>query len=351
MLRTNEQNLLKNYQDGAGFTVPQNIADVDQSAMNYFKTRYKKYFIPAIFLTIIYFIIVLYCLFSWQLLEQDPRFLFILFIPVIIYFGIIGSIKNKLLRQFYKQFAISNGFTYKDKGSSENEIGALFDVGHSHQVKDLVEGELNGFPISLFNYYYTVGSGKSSRSYSSTVWSIDFKTRVPTMVLLVDRHFFGDDLSNNNINNVSKISLSEELEKHFTLYSENKFEIEALQIFTPEFLNKIYESYKNYSLDFVGTKLYIYNNNIIKNKGNLEHLKQYIGFIINQLNNKLPSMAGSIKALTEEAKKSTPNIFEKASNELVRNISKPEISSAIIFALLLIFLILFALMFITAYTK
>jgi hypothetical protein len=29
-----EQNLLKNYQDGAGFIVPQNIADVDQSAMN-----------------------------------------------------------------------------------------------------------------------------------------------------------------------------------------------------------------------------------------------------------------------------------------------------------------------------
>jgi hypothetical protein len=272
-------------------------------------------------------------------------------VPFLIYYGILASIRGKMLRDFYRQFAQKNGFNYSQTSQPEKETGALFEVGHSKKIYDYITGEIKGFPVSLFNYYYTVGSGKSSRSYSSTVWSIDFKTRVPTMVLLVDRHFFGDDLSNNNINNVSKIGLSEDLEKHFTLYSERKFEIEALQIFTPEFLNKIYESYKNYSLDFVGTKLYIYNNNIIKNKGNLELLKQYIGFIISQLNNKLPSMAGSINALTDEAKKSTPNGFIKAGNELARNLQKPEISSAIVFALLLIFLILFALMFITAYTK
>ncbi len=351
MATSNEQNLFKNYQDGAGFIIPQNIVDVDQSALQYFKIKYKNYYRPAVFITAAFYIFALYLIFGQGIIAEEPRSLFILFLPIIVYFGLLAGIQNKLLKEFYKQFATANGFSYKPTSSPDRETGALFKVGHSEKINDYIQGEINGFPVSLFNFYYTVGSGKSSRSYSSTVWSIDFKTAVPSMVLLVDRQYFGDDLSNNNINKVSKISLPEELEKHFSLYAENKFEIEALQIFTPEFLNKIYQSYKNYNLDFVGTKLYIYSNNIIKNKGNLEQLKQYINFIISQLSGKLPSMAGSINALTDEAKKSSPNLLQKVGNELVRNFNKPEVSSAVVFALLLIFLILFALMLVTTFTK
>jgi len=82
----------------------------------------------------------------------------------------------------------------------------------------------------------------------------------------VDQKNFGDDLSDNNLRKVSKIELPSELEVHFNLFSEKKYEIEMLHIFTPDVLTMLYDNYKDFNLDFVGNKLFIYSKYVISKK-------------------------------------------------------------------------------------
>lgn len=123
------------------------------------------------------------------------------------------------------------------------------------------------------------------------------------MLLLVDNHTFGDNLSDNNLTNVSKVDLGGEWEKHFNLFAEKKFEIEALQIFSQDFLQLIYEKYRRFSLDFSGNTLYLYSNKIITTKEELLILKEFVLVLLQKLNEKLPAMAGSITALYEALSK------------------------------------------------
>ena len=84
----------------------------------------------------------------------------LMLLPIGIAFAIIAKLKNRLLHQFYQQFAAANGFSYQEKGWLENTEGAIFKVGHSGKMNDIVEGQVANLPLTLFNYGYTVGSGK-----------------------------------------------------------------------------------------------------------------------------------------------------------------------------------------------
>jgi hypothetical protein len=46
---------------------------------------------------------------------------------------------------------------------------ALFGDGHGKQIKNLMYGETNGVKAALFDYIYTVGSGKHQHTYSQSV--------------------------------------------------------------------------------------------------------------------------------------------------------------------------------------
>lgn len=48
----------------------------------------------------------------------------------------------------------------------------LFNQGHSRKMRNLISGETDEVSISIFDYQYTVGSGKSSQTHSMTVSAI-----------------------------------------------------------------------------------------------------------------------------------------------------------------------------------
>ena len=281
------------------------IQDVDTSLTVYLKKYYRKefFYFFAFFaiweIIVIYFFIINFTGLNPAIDDTIQSFLFFTALPLLFIALSYAWMRKKIRHQFYRQFAIANNFTYKERGWLPNKSGSIFKIGRNTTMQDIIEGEINKTPLSLFNYSYTVGSGKSSHTYQKTILEIDFKTPVPPLLLLVDKHWFGDNISNNNLKNVSKITLDEVFEKHFDLFSEKKFEIEALQIFDPDFLNSIYEKYKFFSLDFSETKLYIYASKIITNKIELDLLFQFADIISKKFLNKLPEMRGSILAMEE----------------------------------------------------
>jgi hypothetical protein len=335
-----------------GFIVSEEITDVDSSANKYLRNHYGKQLQAGYWLSAIYVVGLGAILFFSGAIFDEPRLLILLVVPFLIYLGILGNIRSKILHEFYKKFAQTNGFSYSLTSYEVERSGSIFQVGHSRKIEDLIEGKIGDFPVAIFNYYYTVGSGKSSRSYSGTVWEIDLKTPVPPMLLLVDWHYFGDDLSDNNINYINKIELDPALEKNFNLYVEKKFEIEALQIFTPDFLNALLENFNNFSLDFTGNCVYIYSKDVIKNKAGLEKLKSLANFLLDRIQKTAPSMKTSIVALQEALEKAPKNnIFAKTSQEISRSLQNPGPQSVWVFVLLFIMFIFIATALISAFTQ
>lgn len=298
------------------------ILNVDASVSGYLKKNYRTEIIfSGIFIALWEIIIGFFASRSFvngNLSEDEGKgIIFLMFMPIGIAFVILAKLKNRLLHVFYKQFAAANKFTYQKKGWLENRQGAIFKVGHSANMSDIIQGQVAGLPLSLFNYGYTVGSGKNSQMYEKTILEIDLKILTPPILLLVDAHGFGDNISDNTLSRVSKIDLGGDWEKHFNLYTETKFEVEALQIFTPEFLHLIYDKYKKFSLDFLGQNFYVYSNGVIANKADLDLMLEFARLVAEKIGNKLPAMQSSISAMKEVLNKNSQsysNSFKNANN-------------------------------------
>jgi hypothetical protein len=98
-------------------------------------------------------------------------FLFIV-IPIIILI-IAYTIKQEAKRtEIIKNMADSLGFTFNPKPMAEDYPIAtfqLFNIGHSKRFSNGMTQEKNGVKISIFEYFYTTGSGKNSTTYRQTV--------------------------------------------------------------------------------------------------------------------------------------------------------------------------------------
>jgi hypothetical protein len=78
----------------------------------------------------------------------------------------------------------SNGFTFEEDDWSDRaqspQLGTvLFERGGGGRFKNILTGTASGFKTSLFDYSYTVGGSKSSRTYTQTVAAFSQDRRLP----------------------------------------------------------------------------------------------------------------------------------------------------------------------------
>ena len=110
------------------------------------------------------------------------------------------------------------------------------------------------------------------------------------MLLLVDWHGFGDNISANNLSAVSKIDLGGDLE-NILIYIPKKIRGRSFANFYFEFLNLIYKNIK-IQPGFLGQNFYIYSNGIIANKADLDLMLEFARVISEKIGAKLPVMQG-----------------------------------------------------------
>jgi len=70
--------------------------------------------------------------------------------------------------------ALQTGFNFEgnkwnDPAAGENLKTALFTKGRSHTFRNIMTGTSGGFPVSVFDYSYVVGYGRSQRTCAQTV--------------------------------------------------------------------------------------------------------------------------------------------------------------------------------------
>ncbi len=231
--------------------------------------------------------------------DSEQIYIFLALVPAFLVAGLYASFYAKIEKLFMQQFAATHGLTYVGKGSDADFTGGLFAIGHGHIVSHLMTGTFQEHPISLFFYQHTVGSGKSSKTYHTTVLNIAHEHTLPPILLLVDNQYFGGFDPKLSFSQPVKLKPELELDSQFDLYCKEQYEIETLQIFNPDFIGKMMSNWKNFNLDFSGNNLVVFKSGKILNVEELENFFSLAKYMMTGMETVLKNISGSVKALNE----------------------------------------------------
>jgi len=180
------------------------------------------------------------------------------------------SVSIKVQSSFWKEFAIANGWQYKDttllelyNKSLEKEMGIMFKEGNTRNISNEITGTIKNRHFRIFCYGFTVGSGKNSRTYNYTVFA--FKS------IGIFPHIYLNNKSNSwNIDVGENIPLPKEFENKFSISTPQKYETEALEIFTPDILASLLQNNFLYDVEFVNQEILVFADGQINNFDQLE---------------------------------------------------------------------------------
>lgn len=264
-------------------------------AGKYIKKKYGKILIVAIAIAVVLeFLVILSGIINLTI------------IPIVAFLIFYAAIRQKAEDAFLMQFASVNGFTFQKTGLPKVLTGSLFSVGYCPMGHDLVMGNFQDIPFNLFNYQYTVGSGKNSHTYIYTVFSLDFSSSLPPIFLKPKYCTFGGFLSS-DISGEARESLKLEgdFNKYFDLWVKHDFQIEALQFLTPDVMEDIESNWQRFSLEFVEDRVYIYSAHMITKDEELENMYQFAKYLIPKIVPFAKEIKGDIDALNEYQEKTT----------------------------------------------
>jgi len=185
------------------------------------------------------------------------------FFPLILSITFLAFIGRKVKGEFWRQFSVRNGFSYASTHDISAERGVMFKEGRNHSAEHLIQGIFQGVPMKIFNYEFDNPAGKHSKHHFYVVFEFTFKGEFPHLYLDRLRDGYGMKVG-------EKIPLSAEFEKKFRLYAPREYEIEALQVFTPDILFTLLEDNFRHDIEIVDGELLIFIRRGINSINELE---------------------------------------------------------------------------------
>lgn len=230
----------------------------------------------------------------------------ILFIIAPVYLSFVFGLKKEYEhRQFMIQYSKEKQMTYLDIVDLSQLKGRLFEVGDSKKAKQGIMGTYNNYPIKIFNYSYTIGSGKNQNAYFFTVCEIEIEKIDFPHIFLKSKSMWGTHFKKNYFgpNKDTRIKLEKQFEDKFNLYCTEDYEIEVLQIFTKDLLGFLVEHGNKFSIEFSENKIYIYDDKIIRNKKDLDELYSIVKIILDRSGDLIKRLADDFEAMHNSYRK------------------------------------------------
>lgn len=153
----------------------------------------------------------------------------------------------------------------------------LFDTGHSRKTKNIISIPFKKSKIFLFDYYYTVGSGKNSTTYSQTVAIYKSDNKFPSFSMRPEGFF--DSIT--SLIGYNDIDFPEYPSFSKSYYLKSKNEVLIREFFTDNRI-RIFEQYPGWYVE--GNE-----NFIVFYKKKLVSLKNYLSYI-DEINKLLTSL-------------------------------------------------------------
>ncbi len=275
------------------------IEDVKKSAWEAMKAN-KKAWAGLIVFSVLWYatLFVFGALYTAPLIALGDFLLFLFAVP-----GLIGaiwysSVKSKIADEFMRRFAAANGYTYEATGILENENGTLFQIGHSKYVEDIVSGAYKGCPLRLFTYHYTIGFGRNKKTYTCMVFELTFDTHLPRILLRSKQQSFGgSSFIKSAIDHPNEVKLEGNFGTYYEFGVDEQYEIEALQIFTPDLMAQLIDLPQKFSIEFIGNKLFIYADKAIGKRHELHYFYDVAKWLIERLGTILPRLKDDVQAM------------------------------------------------------
>lgn len=201
---------------------------------------------------------------SFVVLKFD--FIFSIALPLLILGYCYDRVFRKVRKNFWVQFALAHVWFYSDFGIPGKETGIMFQQGTpgTQSITHVVTGSLkNGQPLRIFEYEFGIRRGKHTTRYYYTVFGFTYQGTFPHAYL-------------NRLDNTYGISVGEtipvptEFSKVFRLSAPRKYEIEVLQIFTPDTLQYLLDIGLPYDVELVGQELLLFTEGKIYDREELE---------------------------------------------------------------------------------
>lgn len=187
----------------------------------------------------------------------------IAFIPLLIIVVYVVAVQNKIRTSFWRRFAEVNGWRYAEEGDPGQEQGLMFRQGHSRRISHGIEGSIDNRKFRIFNYEFSVGSGKNKKTYYYTAFAFRFNGSFPHIYLNHRRNSY-------SIRAGEEIPLPEEFKEKFSLSAPRKYEIEALAIFTPDILARLLDDGFPHDVEFIEQEVVIFTDGRINTFETLE---------------------------------------------------------------------------------
>jgi hypothetical protein len=220
-------------------------------------------------------------------------------IPMFILVAGYAYVRKQVLREFMRQFAAANGFSYAEDGTVDGRNGTLFTIGHSKSVSNVVSGTYKQCSMELFDYRYTIGSGKNSHTYPFTVFELRFDIAMPNIMLENRECPTGAESIFGGFPGLETIRLEGDFSDRFTLGVRRDYEIEALQIFTPDVMAVLMDKGRNFSMEIVEGQLFLYAKNTIETRQALAQFFDLARYFAEKLVPRFARMKSGIAAMNE----------------------------------------------------
>ena len=230
-------------------------------------------------------------------LTKIPHFL--IFWVFIIFAG-CAFLWQKLLRDFLKHFASDINYSYEDFGDISSVDGTIFDFGRNQNISKIICGKYFGKDTRLFIFSTVVGSGKNKHIERFSILEISFDTMLPNILLNNNKTWFNSMIL--PIDNEKKLALEGDFQKYFALYVTKEYELEAMQIFTPEIMQMFIDKADKISVEMYKSKVYLYYPNEIIKKSQLILIYSLAKEIILELSEKFFLMKDDVEDMIKYAK-------------------------------------------------
>jgi hypothetical protein len=213
----------------------------------------------------------------------DPRFGF--FALVLYWLLLIGHLMGKARSKLIQQFAQAHGYSYVGDQALHHFEGSVLAArdGHSRRSSDMVVGSLGETPFKLFQFEYTIGHSKHSQIHQHSVMHLATKSRLPH--LIIDSKQF--NTIKFDYHNSQLLQLEGDFNRYFRIYGPKKYEMEVLQILTPDVMAQLIDKSNLFDVELINNSVYIYSKEYIDTREKLEALHELATTLIAELGNKL----------------------------------------------------------------
>jgi hypothetical protein len=183
-------------------------------------------------------------------------------LPFLIWrFKVARSMRTK----FWQQVAKAKGWVFASDASVDDQEALFLNTGHTRRLQNVVKGVQAELPCRVFESRYTVGRGKRKTTYKFACMAFQFTGSFPHLYL---------NKKDNKVSFISnekfKISLPTSFDEQFALYAPNEYELEALQVFTPDVMEYLLRVDWPYDIEFVDQEMIVFHRGYINTLQALE---------------------------------------------------------------------------------